>query len=520
VSPHTASGESAGSPPEAATAENATDPALGRLADALMIPPFAGRKAPGWVLDALAGGLAGVTVFGQNIDGPGQLGELITRLRAGAIEPIVAIDEEGGDVTRIAHLTGSPYPGNAALGAVDDPELTQSVYHALGADLAALGINLNLAPSVDVNTAADNPVIGTRSFGADPDLVARHAAAAVTGLQAAGVAACAKHFPGHGSTSTDSHHAIATVTGSMEVIAQRDLPPFVAAIQAGVRAVMPGHLRVPGLTGDLPTSLSEAAQTGLLRRELGFDGVIVSDALEMRAGSEPFGIPEAAVLAVAAGTDLLCFGRDQDRLAYQRVRGALVEAVRAGRLAASRLEESAARVAGLRRWAAAARGLAAGSAGAGQPDVGLAAARRALRMDGVPGPIADAVLVEIVPPSNIAVGQVPWGLAKWVAPGSVHRISTAADSAADAPDLAVEAVLAAAADRPLLIVVRDAHRYQAAQSVVTALLAARPDSTLIEMGLPIWRPRARAYLATFGATRASSLATAEMLGLTRAGHMR
>jgi beta-N-acetylhexosaminidase len=295
VSPHTASGESAGSASQASTAENASDPALGRLADALMIPPFPGRKAPGWVLDALAGGVAGVTMFGPNIDGPGQLGGLITRLRAVAIEPIVAIDEEGGDVTRIAHLTGSPYPGNAALGAVDDPELTQSVYHALGADLAALGINLDLAPSVDVNTAADNPVIGTRSFGADPELVARHAAAAVTGLQAAGVAACAKHFPGHGSTSTDSHHAIATVTGSMELIAQRDLPPFVAAIQAGVRAVMPGHLRVPGLTGDLPASLSEAAQTGLLRRELGFDGVIVSDALEMRAVSEPYGIPEAAV---------------------------------------------------------------------------------------------------------------------------------------------------------------------------------------------------------------------------------
>jgi beta-N-acetylhexosaminidase len=217
---------------------------------------------------------------------------------------------------------------------------------------------------------------------------------------------------------------------------------------------------------------------------------------------------------------LLCFGRDQDHLTYQQVKDALVDAVGAGRLAASRLEESAARVARLRRWAAAARGLAAGSAGAGQPDVGLAAARRALRLDGVPRPIVDPVLVELVPPSNIAVGQVPWGLARWVAPGSVHRISTYGGSAEEAADLAVSAVVAAATDRPLLIVVRDAHRYPAAQSVVTALLAARPDSIVIEMGLPIWRPPARTYLATFGATRASSLATAEMLGLTRAGHMR
>src|SRR5258708_18834366 len=183
-------------------------------------------------------------------------------------------------------------------------------------------MNLHLAPSVDVNTAADNPVIGTRSFGADTALVARHAAAAVTGLQLAGVAACAKHFPGHGSTSIDSHHAIATVNGSMDLIASRDLPPFVAAIAAGVRAVMPGHLRIPGLTGDLPASLSASAQTGLLRGELGFTGVIVSDALEMRAVSDPYGIPEAAVMAVAAGTDLLCLGRDQDRLTYLRVRQA------------------------------------------------------------------------------------------------------------------------------------------------------------------------------------------------------
>ena len=350
------------------TSEIAADPSLGRLADALLIPPFPGHRAPGWVLAALACGLAGVTVFGPNIDGAEQLGALIARLRAAAEEPVIAIDEEGGDVTRIAHLTGSPYPGNAALGAVDDPALTRAVYQALGTDLAALGINLNLAPSVDVNTEAGNPVIGTRSFGADPVVVARHAAAAVAGLQRTGVAACAKHFPGHGSTSIDSHDTVATVAAaSMELIAARDLPPFVAAIEAGVRAVMPGHLRVPGLTGELPASLSAAAQAGLLRGELGFAGVIVSDALEMRAVSGPYGIPEAAVMAVAAGTDLLCFGRDQDEATYLAVRDGLVAAVQSGRLPASRLEESAARVLELRRWlvgsgaTAAARGPVTGS---------------------------------------------------------------------------------------------------------------------------------------------------------------
>jgi beta-N-acetylhexosaminidase len=519
------------------------DPVLRRLADAVLIPPFPGLRAPAWVLAALADGLAGVTVFGPNIAGPRQLGCLIGTLRAACDEAVVAIDEEGGDVTRIAHLTGSRYPGNAALGAVDDPDLTRAVYHALGHDLAALGVSLNLAPSADVNTAADNPVIGTRSFGADPALVARHAAAAVTGLQAAGIAACAKHFPGHGSTTIDSHHAIATVNAPMDLLAARDLPPFEAAIRAGVRAVMPGHLRVPELTGELPASLSAAAQTHLLRGELGFSGVIVSDALEMRAVSQPYGIPAAAVLAVGAGTDLLCLGRDADRQMYLAVRDALVAAVGDGALPGARLEEAAARVAGLRAWTAAARQAAAGGTGltpaldarsAPAGDVGLAAARRAVRVAGEPVPLIDPLLVEIVPPANIAVGTVPWGLSRWVRGASVRRISAAgapqpasamADVTRSGPAAAVpgeaapaagpaDSVLADASGRPLLVVVRDAHRYPpAARELVLRLLAARPDATLVEMGLPVWRPRAGVYLATYGAASVSSRAAAEILGL-------
>jgi beta-N-acetylhexosaminidase len=534
------------------------DPGLARLADAILIPPFGGRAAPGWVLNALRAGLGGVTVFGPNIADPAQLAALTARLRSAAAEPLIAVDEEGGDVTRIAHLVGSRYPGNAALGAVDDVAVTEAVYRALGADLAALGINVDLAPSVDVNTAADNPVIGTRSFGADTDLVARHAAAAVAGLQASGVAACAKHFPGHGSTRTDSHDSIATVDVPLKVLAQRDLPPFSAAIAAGVRAVMPGHLRVPELTGELPASLSAAAQTGLLRGELGFTGVIISDALEMRAVSEPFGLPEVAVLAVAAGTDLLCFGRDQDRSVYLAVRDALAAAVTSGRMPGARLEDAAARVAGLRAWAAEARQEAADQATAHRAmdhravanhsaagadgtdlagrtdgtdlagrtdgtDVGLAAARRAVRVTGGPArPLRRPVLVEVVPPANIAVGLVPWGLEPWVPADSIVRLGVGAGAGELAQ--AADGALAAAAGRPLVVVVRDAHRYQAARDVVTRLLAARPDAVVVEMGLPVWRPPHAVHVATYGAARISGLAAAEILGLapvsaplTRAG---
>ena len=327
---------------------SAGDTALERLADAILIPPFPGTVAPRWVLDALWRGLAGVTLFAPNMAaGPDALTALTRTLRGAAPDLLVAADEEGGDVTRVWYDSGSPYPGNAALGAVDDVALTQRVHAAIGADLAALGINLDLAPCLDVLAAPENPVVGTRSFGASPELVARHGAAAVRGLQSAGIAACAKHFPGHGATLLDSHAEVAVVPDGLAVVTGRDLPPFRAAVAAGVLAVMPGHLRVAGLTGSLPASLSAAA-VALLRSSLGFDGVVVTDALEMRAVSDPFGIPGAAVRAVAAGNDLLCLGRDVPEDGYLAVRAAIVHAVGAGELPESRLAEAAERVAGLK----------------------------------------------------------------------------------------------------------------------------------------------------------------------------
>jgi len=491
------------------TQEIAADPALGRLAEAILIPPFPGGVEPDWVRTALGSGLAGVTLFGLNVQDHEQLAGLTARLRSAAIEPVIAIDEEGGDVTRISHQTGSDYPGNAALGAVDDVKLTRSVYASLGADLAALGINLDLAPAVDVNTAADNPVIGTRSFGADPALVARHAAAAVAGLQSAGVAACAKHFPGHGSTTLDSHLALATVDAPLSVLRHRDLPPFEAAIAAGVRAIMPGHLRVPELTGDLPASLSRQAQTDLLRGELGFTGVIVSDGLEMRAVSEPYGVPEAAVLAVIAGTDLLCLGRDQDHLTVLAVRTALVEAVRSGRLDGERLEEAAARVAELREWMATAAERP--TAGDGAATLGLAAARRAVTMRGALPALHRPLIVQFVPPPNLAVGAVPWGLSAFAPADSYRQVSTATGDE-DLPAL-VSGLIGAAAGRSLIIVVRDAHRHPAARQAVQRVLAERPDAVVVEMGLPVWQPADVSYVASYGAGQSNAQATAELLRL-------
>jgi beta-N-acetylhexosaminidase len=509
------------------TTVRAADPLLTRLADAILIPPFPGASAPPWILDALGRGLAGVTLFGQNISAPDQVRALTARLRAASADadPVIAIDEEGGDVTRVAYSDGSPYPGNAALGAVDDTVLTRAVYQAIGADLAALGINFNLAPCADVLGSADSPAVGTRSFGTDTGLVSRHTAAAVAGLQGAGVAACTKHFPGHGRTDTDTHEAIATIEGGLDDLRRRDLPPFLAAIRAGTIAIMPSHLRVPELTGDLPATVSGAALTGLLRGELGFTGVIVSDALEMRATREMFGIPRAAVLAVAAGTDLLCLGRDGSEDEYLAVREALVGAIRDGTLDGDRLEEAADRVARLRGGLARTRPDQAGdvrgdggvrgdgvvSMVADRAMIGLAAARRAARVSGPRRTLSYPLIIEVEPRENIAAGQFGWGLGPWAPPGSVHRVSTLANG--EVPDSAA-AILAAATERSLVAVVRDAHRDQNTQSLVSALLAARSDLVLVEMGLPLWHPPAgTSYLATYGASRASAQAAAELLGL-------
>jgi beta-N-acetylhexosaminidase len=496
------------------------DPALTRLADAVLIPPFPGTTAPSWLLEALSGGLAGVTLFGPNVsDGPAALGELTSALCDAAPDALIAIDEEGGDVTRLWYATGSPYPGNAALGVVDDVSLTFSVYASLGRDLAGLGVNLNLAPCVDVLTEPANPVVGTRSFGSDPEVVARHGVAAVRGLQSASVAACVKHFPGHGSTLVDTHESLAVVTGDKGVLASRDLPPFRAASADGVLAVMPGHLRVPWLTGDLPVSLSGAA-IDWLRSSLGFTGVVISDGIEMRAVSGPFGIPGASVRAVAAGTDLLCLGRDVTEEGYLEVREALVSAVRSGELAGSRLEEAAARVAGLRAQLAA--GLVPGGGGepartgaapvsgsgdaAGADEVGLQAARRALRLSGAPPVLVNPLVIEIEPIMNMAAGEFHWGLSGWVPTDSVLRV---------VPDGSADKVVEAAAGRGLILVYRDAHRSTATQRLLQAVLAERPDAVLVEMGLPYWQPAAKTFLATYGASRASSEAAAELLGLTR-----
>jgi beta-N-acetylhexosaminidase len=479
------------------------DPGLRRLALGTLLAAFPGPVAPPWALSLLDAGLAGFTLFGGNVDD--SLGTLTAALRAARPDVIVALDEEGGDVTRLDHRRGSPYPGNAALGVVDDPELTRSVYASIGAALATAGVTLDLAPVVDVNTAGDNPVIGTRSFGASTALVTRHAAAAVTGLQSTGVSACAKHFPGHGATVADSHLALPTVNASLDVLRARDLPPFAAAIDAGVHAVMTAHIRVPALTGQDPATFSREALS-LLREEYAFAGVIVTDALEMGgAVLAAGGVPPGAVRALAAGADLLCLGSRVPAELVAAVAAEIVTAVREGRLAVGRLEEAVSRTAEM-----ASRGSALKRALPRDEGVGLTAARRAVRVAGSVAGFASPLIVQLIGNQSAAVGRTPWGLNPAVrgaqAGATYVEVSTEGAAAAD--------LITLAAGRPIIVVGRRVHRHAADRALVESLAAAAPVA-VVEMGWPSpWRPAGvRAFITTHGSSRANSLAATEILDL-------
>ncbi|WP_324275572.1 glycoside hydrolase family 3 protein [Blastococcus brunescens] len=220
----------------------------------------------------------------------------------------MALDEEGGDVTRLEYLTGSSYPGNLALGVVDDPAVTEAVAAAIGADLRRAGVTVDFAPSVDVNSDSRNPVIGVRSFGPDPDAVARHGVAYVRGLQSAGVAATAKHFPGHGATTVDSHLGLPTIDADAATFRRRELPPFAAAVRAGVDLVMTSHVVFSALDAR-PATLSRRLLVDLLRTELGFAGVVVTDALDMAGVRAAHGVAGAGCARWRPGPTCCCWAR-------------------------------------------------------------------------------------------------------------------------------------------------------------------------------------------------------------------
>lgn len=470
------------------------------LALRCILPGFTGTSAPDWVLRRAVQGLGGVALYARNVVDADQLAGLTAELHAARPDLVIAIDEEGGDVTRLEAARGSSYPGNLALGVANDAALTRRVAASIGAELAAAGVDLDLAPDADVNTNPSNPVIGVRSFGSDPGLVATHTVEWIRGLQGAGVAACAKHFPGHGDTSVDSHVELPVVVADPH---EGALAPFEAAIAAGVAAVMSAHLVVPSID-TAPATVSRRVMTGLLREELGFAGLAVTDGLEMRGLTDGVSVGGAAVQALFAGCDLLCVGGGlAGEEVVEEICRAILRAVEEHRLPESRLVEAASRVDRLAAWKTR------------QPrdirvdrEAGLVAARRAVTADGPVRIHTDTLYVQVEARLSIAAGPIPWGLANPLAARGARIRCVPVDG----PGMAVERVAQVNHESSLVIAVRDLHRDPSRQQLVDRLLEHRPDAVLVEMGFPACRPpRARAYMATHGASRVSAEAAAEVL---------
>jgi beta-N-acetylhexosaminidase len=314
---------------------------------------FAGTELPAPAARRLRElGVAGVTLFrAENVVDPPQIRRLTAAIQdarpAGAPPVLVAADQEGGQLVGLGDGT-TPFAGAMALGATDDVELAERVAGAMARELRAVGVNVNYAPVCDVANNPANPALGLRGFGDDPEAVGRLAAATVRGLQRHGVAATVKHFPGAGDTAADPHHELPVVARTNAELAQRELVPFRAGLAAGARLVMTGHFALAGGTDDLPTSLSAAVLRDLLRGQLQFDGVTITDALDMGALAQGSAQVVDAIAALRAGEDALLGKPDEQAL--ERLEEGLAQAQRRGLVDADDDAAATRRLGELREW--------------------------------------------------------------------------------------------------------------------------------------------------------------------------
>lgn len=537
---------------------------MSRLANGVLMAGMAGNHVPRWLAAAIADGLAAVCLFAENTPDVATTRALTDALRAargqagGTVAarealgapgvggpramsagpvgsggrdeplgpPIIAIDEEGGNVTRLQAHAGSSLPGAAALGAVDDEELTLRCAERLGEVLAVAGIDLDLAPCLDVASEPDNPVIGVRSFGPDPDLVRRHGRAFAAGLARAGVACCGKHYPGHGDTRRDSHLDLPVLRVSESLLRHRDEAPFLSLV-GDLDAVMTGHLVVPS-RGAEAASLSAWA-TGRLR-SAGFDGPIVTDALGMRAIGDRMGLGEACVAALEAGADLLCLDAPQLRdaeSAYREAVAAIDGALADGRLVPAALAASGARIARLaRRRSLPGPSAVAGAVAGPHPEdtladsvadagsralealalVGAEAADRAIRVRG------DAVLAG--PPLVFDIRQRPSRAAsRSVAFETAFRRTWVAAEVVvplDAGEIR-EAVDVAPVGHEVVVLTRSARADETEGAALAAVLASRPDALVVHTGVPAAAPAAPRLVCPFGEGAANADALVRLL---------
>lgn len=295
--------------------------------------------------------IGGVILFARNVESPQQVADLCAELQRTALESgnpglFIAIDQEGGRVARLTEATGfTEFPGAMAVAAGGSTQNARLVAQAMAREMAAVGINVDFAPDLDVNNNPLNPVIGVRSYGSQPDMVGIYGSAVIDGLQSEGVLAFGKHFPGHGDTAIDSHVSLPAVPHARGRLDAVELVPFRAAIEAGAAGIMSAHVTFPAIDPEpgRPATLSSRVLTDLMRAEMGYSGLVVTDSLEMGAlGEAGYPVPLAAANALQAGADLLLFNRDHElhRQAFDQLSQWLAE----GKIPATRLDEAVARI--------------------------------------------------------------------------------------------------------------------------------------------------------------------------------
>ncbi|MET7486583.1 glycoside hydrolase family 3 N-terminal domain-containing protein [Streptomyces sp. NPDC005538] len=472
---------------------------LDEAAHRCLVAGFDGATAVPHTLKRLVDrGLGGVILFTRNVRDAEQVRRLTDELRAIRPDLIVAIDNEGGGIGHLVNAGAPEIPGPYALGAVDDPALTARCADALAGHLATLGITASYAPVADLQHQPRNPIVRTRSFGADPALAARHLRAWIAATDARGVASCAKHFPGHGGTVTDSHDGVAIDPRPYDQLLV-DLEPFRAAIAAGVPMLMSAHVVFPALDANRPATLSRRILGDLLRLELGFDGVLVSDALEMKAIADAYGEAAGARIALAAGADQVIVAVP-DLETTLACRDAVLDALHARVLPEERVWEAAGRVRRLaERYATPRRTVTAWDA-----DAGPEAARRAVRSRVLPAPVRGAHVVDLFPTPHPALN---WGgedlLTELNTIDPTATGTTLTEEPAD-PAALVDAIVRAGS--PLVIATSDAglHPWQA--RLRDTLTARRPDAVLVDTGLP-----EGGALCSYGRGRVNLRAVAEVL---------
>jgi len=490
---------------------------LDRDAAGALIVGFNGTTAPDELRRAVAAGLGAVILFTRNVADAEQVAALTATLRAERPDLVIAIDHEGGEFSHLAPANPWPLASPRILGDLDDVDLTRASARDAAATLASLGIDLMLAPSVDVNSNPANPIISTRSFGTTADVVSRHGVAFVEGVHEAGIAACPKHFPGHGDVTVDSHLDLPRVDRSIAEVTEVELAPFKATIAAGADVIMSAHI-VFSAYDDQPATLSHRLLTGLLREELGFNGVITTDALEMQAITKNQSIEDATVASVRAGADLamIATGTADPRTLTAR----LVDAVGNGSLAPERLGDAAGRV---RTLAATlqTRPRQPGLDGAPIREV----ATRVVASQTLPALKSQPYVVDLTqgvhPAWNPYFSGLP-DIFSRIAPGSdgvvlrgEHRLLQTTEQ----PDGAIERAAAAAAGRPLVIAVQDAVRTPWMREALTTLLQNRGEDTVVLCtGIPEDRELVPDGVA-IGTTSGRNLIVLEAIAraLTRAG---